>query len=161
MSQGYSRLKKYISSTMIFYSKWMADQMLDLHQNVCVCLSSNEKTLVYKSASLIQCNITVFILTWPSDNSSARPCLWSYHTYGGQNKMTDILLTFWNEYSLMPILRWVSSKFVPRSSALVLIMACCLFGAKPLPELMLTYCKLDPLEQTSMKFESKYKTFIM
>ena len=26
-------------------------------------------------------------------------------------------------------------------------MACCLFVTKPLPEPMLTYCQLDPLEQ--------------
>ena len=39
-------------------------------------------------------------------------------------------------------------------------MACRLSGAKPLPEPMLTYCQLDPQEQTSVKFESKYKTFI-
>ena len=44
-------------------------------------------------------------------------------------------------------------------SALVHIMACRLFGAKPLSEPMLDYCKLDPWEQTSVKFESKYKTF--
>ena len=39
-------------------------------------------------------------------------------------------------------------------------MACRLFGAKPLSKPMLGYCQLDPLEQTSVKFESKYKTFI-
>ena len=39
-------------------------------------------------------------------------------------------------------------------------MACRLFGAKLLPELMLSYCQLDPWEQTSVKFESKYKIFI-
>ena len=33
-------------------------------------------------------------------------------------------------------------------SALVQIMACCLIGAEPLPEPMLTYCWLDPKEQT-------------
>ena len=32
-------------------------------------------------------------------------------------------------------------------SALVQIMACRLFGAKPLPEPMLAYCQLDPWEQ--------------
>ena len=42
-------------------------------------------------------------------------------------------------------------------SALVQVMAYCLFGTKPLPEIMLTYCQLE--EQTSVKFESKYKTF--
>ena len=38
-------------------------------------------------------------------------------------------------------------------------MTCRLFGAKPLPEPMLVNCPLDPWEQTSVKFESKYKTF--
>ena len=37
-------------------------------------------------------------------------------------------------------------------SALVQLMACRLFGAKPLPEPMLTYCQLDSYEQTSVKF---------
>ena len=37
-------------------------------------------------------------------------------------------------------------------SALVQIMACRLFGAKPLSETMLGYCQLDPKEQTSVKF---------
>ena len=45
-------------------------------------------------------------------------------------------------------------------SALDQIMACCLFGTKPSPELMLTYCQSDPYEQTSLKFESKFKFFI-
>ena len=38
-------------------------------------------------------------------------------------------------------------------------MACHLYDAKPLPEPMMTYCQVDPLEQTSVKFESKYKIF--
>ena len=38
-------------------------------------------------------------------------------------------------------------------------MACRLFGAKPLPEIILPYSQLDPWEQTSVKFESKYKNF--
>ena len=37
-------------------------------------------------------------------------------------------------------------------SALVQVMACRLFGDKPLPEPMLEYCQLDPNEQTSVKF---------
>ena len=44
-------------------------------------------------------------------------------------------------------------------SPLVKIMACRLFGAKPLSEPMLEYCQLDPKEQTSMTISSKYKTF--
>ena len=38
-------------------------------------------------------------------------------------------------------------------------MACRLLGAKPLPEPMLIYCQFYPKEQTSVKFESKFKTF--
>ena len=34
-------------------------------------------------------------------------------------------------------------------SALVRVMACCLFGAKPLPDPMLIYCQLDPWQQAS------------
>ena len=44
-------------------------------------------------------------------------------------------------------------------STLVQVIACRLFGAKPLPEPMLPYCQLDLWEQTSVKFESKYKPF--
>ena len=44
-------------------------------------------------------------------------------------------------------------------SALVQVMACRLFGVKPLPEPMLPYCQLGPLEQTSVKFESKDRSF--
>ena len=42
---------------------------------------------------------------------------------------------------------------------LVQIMACRLFGAKPLSKPMLGYCQLDSWEQTSVKFESENKTF--
>ena len=45
-------------------------------------------------------------------------------------------------------------------SALLQVMACCLFGAKPLPEPMMTHCQLDPWEQISVKFVSKCKNFI-
>ena len=47
----------------------------------------------------------------------------------------------------------------PRST-LVQVMACRLFSTKPLPEPMLAFCLLDPYEQTSVKFESKYKNFL-
>ena len=39
-------------------------------------------------------------------------------------------------------------------------MACRLLGAKPLCEPILTYCKCDSKEQTSVKFESNTKLFI-
>ena len=41
-------------------------------------------------------------------------------------------------------------------SALVQVMTCRLSGAKPLPELMLAYCRMDSLERISMIFESKF-----
>ena len=44
-------------------------------------------------------------------------------------------------------------------SALVQVMTCRLFGAKPLPQPILPYCQLDPCEQISMKFKSNYKIF--
>ena len=44
-------------------------------------------------------------------------------------------------------------------SALVQILACRLFGAKSLSERVLAYCQFDPWDQTTVKFESKYKTF--
>ena len=39
-------------------------------------------------------------------------------------------------------------------------MACRLIGVKPLSEPMLIYCKLNPLEQTSLKFELNALTFL-
>ena len=41
-------------------------------------------------------------------------------------------------------------------SALVQVMTCRLSDAKPLPELMLPYCRMDSLERISMIFESKF-----
>ena len=38
-------------------------------------------------------------------------------------------------------------------SSLVQVIACHLFGAKPLPEPMLAYCQVDSWEQISVKFE--------
>ena len=38
-------------------------------------------------------------------------------------------------------------------SAIVRVMACRLFGTKPLPEPMLNYCQLDPYQQTLVKIE--------
>ena len=38
-------------------------------------------------------------------------------------------------------------------------MACCLFSTKPLSEPVLQYCQLDPKENISVKFYSKFKSF--
>ena len=44
-------------------------------------------------------------------------------------------------------------------SALVQVVACHVFGAKPLPEPMLAYCQLVCWEQISVKFESEFSHF--
>ena len=44
-------------------------------------------------------------------------------------------------------------------SALVQVVACCLFSAKPLPEPVLAYCQLDSWEQISLKFEWEFYHF--
>ena len=41
-------------------------------------------------------------------------------------------------------------------SALVQVMACRLFGAKPSPEPVLTHLQLNSWEQISVKFESEF-----
>ena len=46
------------------------------------------------------------------------------------------------------------------ASAMVQIMACRLFGAKPLFKPMLGYFQLDPKEQNSVKFYSNEKKVI-
>ena len=38
-------------------------------------------------------------------------------------------------------------------SSLVHVTACHLFGTKPSPEPMMTFCEMDPQEQTSVKFQ--------
>ena len=45
-------------------------------------------------------------------------------------------------------------------SPLVQIMACRLFGTKPLPKPVLGYCQLYPYQQTSLNFNQKIKLFI-
>ena len=50
-------------------------------------------------------------------------------------------------------------RWQPRPS-LVQVMACCLFGTKPLSEPMLAHCQLDHLERTSVKFYQNSNIFI-
>ena len=57
---------------------------------------------------------------------------------------------------------WSSFYHISRhntGSTLVQVMAWCLFCAKPLLEPTFTYCQLGTQEQSSVKFESRYKTF--
>ena len=41
------------------------------------------------------------------------------------------------------------------------IMACRLFGAKPLPEPLLAYCQVDPVEHILLKFHLKSNVFML
>ena len=58
--------------------------------------------------------------------------------------------------SLMPNDAYMPQCNIP---TLVQIMACRLFGTKPLSEPMLTYCQLGPEEHISVKFHLKFKSF--
>ena len=71
----------------------------------------------------------------------------------------------WNLW-LLHVIQMVNS-FPPRAtymhqwsgSALVQLMACCLYGAKPLPEPMLAYCQSDSWQQISVKLELEFCYF--
>ena len=54
-----------------------------------------------------------------------------------------------------------SDTYMPHQTSppLVQIMACCLFGAKPLSEPIRTYCQLDPWEHIWVMFQLKYNNF--
>ena len=73
-------------------------------------------------------------------------------------KLGFILTPSWN---ILPLLTSPSAAYLHQSSgsAMVQIMACRLFGAKPLPEPMLVYCQLDSWEQISVEFKSDFYHF--
>ena len=54
-----------------------------------------------------------------------------------------------------------SAAYMPQfiRSALVQVITCRLFEAKPLPKPMLAYCRLDPWEDISMKFVAEFYHF--
>ena len=62
----------------------------------------------------------------------------------------------WNINSLRSSYAYMRQQIKP---LLVQIMACRLFGAKSFSEPMLEYCRLDPLEQISVKYLLKYIHF--
>ena len=79
------------------------------------------------------------------------------------------ILIFWVKFGTLmeDVARWVEwrTKFVvhfntpPQTSPALGSVLVRRTSAKPLPEPMLTHCQLDPYEQGSVKFESKYRTF--
>ena len=65
----------------------------------------------------------------------------------------DLFLSFnWSPSSAAFMCQWTGS-------SLVQVMACRLFGAKPLHEPMVPYCQLDSGKQISGKFELKFYHF--
>ena len=84
-----------------------------------------------------------------------RSCKWLIYSMASWRKIsiTDFI----------SVNSWRSSDAYMRQyniPTLVQIMACRLFGAKPLSEPMLPYCQLDPREHISLKFVWNSKVFI-
>ena len=75
-----------------------------------------------------------------------------YRSYKQCKQRVCLILSNSSPLSAAYMRQWIRS-------ALVQVMACRLFGAKPLSKPMLGYCQLDPEEQTPVKFQSTYKTF--
>ena len=73
----------------------------------------------------------------------------------GEKRSDDVHRT-WICDSSLPSAAYIRQWTGP---ALVLIMACRLFGAKPLPEPMLLCCQLDSWDQISVKFEFEFCHF--
>ena len=70
-----------------------------------------------------------------------------------RNNMERMIL--WLNSSAFSGIIWIHGS----GSILIQITACCLFSTEPLPETILTYCQLDPKEQTSLNFKSKCNDF--
>ena len=83
------------------------------------------------------------------------------HKYGPTRSSTHrchvicLYVAYYTVYSSPPSATYVH---LWTGSALVQVMACRLFDAKPFPEPMPTSPQLDPWEHTSVKFKLKYKT---
>ena len=80
---------------------------------------------------------------------------YNYHSHSfatSWHLMIRHLIGYWNRPWLKLISPSDAYMHQWTGSVLVLVMACCLFAAKPLPEEMLAYHQLDPQEQTLVKF---------
>ena len=78
------------------------------------------------------------------------------HCYSHLALEMETSMKFWDFKSSPPSAVYVRQWIV---SALVQIMACRLFGVKPLSKPILGYCQLAPSGQTSVKIYSQFKTF--
>ena len=87
-----------------------------------------------------------------------RSCSWSANKFSNKNNL---------HFTQMPSIFLAVNSSPPSAanmhqriwSALIQIMACHLFSTKPLSKPILSYCQMDPWQQSSLKFQPKYKTF--
>ena len=81
----------------------------------------------------------------------------------GNQPSFEPMMTKFTDMYMVARPQWVNSLGPSDASVniltLVQIMACHMFGAKPLSEPMLPYCQLDPKEHISVKFPLKFKSF--
>ena len=83
--------------------------------------------------------------------------LWPNNPWrNSQSSNNEIILLTEKQLTHLPSAAYMRHWAEP---ALVQVMACRLFGAEPLPEPVLAYCKWDPYEQISVKFESEFYHF--
>ena len=97
---------------------------------------------------------------WPLWGENHRWSVVSPHKEPVTRKMIpfdDVIMSYSFCYILTPGDAYIRG--VTKSS-LVQVIAYRLFGNKPLLELMLAYCELDPQGQIAVKFEIRYKHFL-
>ena len=152
-----------MSSSNRLYDPLSSSPSSQKYDHIKVCLVAYSPTNLYD----------LLLSYWPFLWETAWNTLfiWSMHMYVVSNhRLTDVPLSdsHWpiewdgmrkgwvNELNSSPL----SAAYMCRwtGSAAVQARTCRLFGAKPSHEPMQTYCQSDPWEQTSVKFESKYKT---
>ena len=68
-------------------------------------------------------------------------------------KQVSFVCTQWHHGAGRKCICLTCDLLLPKCTSLVQIITCWLFNAKPLPEPMMTYSRLDPQEQTSVTFK--------
>ena len=115
------------SSTAIWFSNKLSTSEIIGYQDGSVN-NSHQGEILYCISSL---------------SHTVKPC--------GNSPSTAMTLLTYNLNSSPPSAAYMHQGTGP---ALFQVMACRLFGAKPLPEPILAYCQIDSWEQISVKFES-------
>ena len=140
-------------------------------QNICGISNSQQKFCQHCAcwwpSTCRHCDIQIGHLThWGRETHICIQC--GKLNFGGTRLKTEVPYMFYTKFHLpwpifySPSLKctrigeWASVSFPhwhhPTSPSLVQVMACRLFGAKPLSEPMLDYCQLNPWEHISVKF---------